>query len=110
MSQIQKEKWNSRMGVIFAVSGSAVGLGNFLRFPGLVAEYGGGAFMIAYIISFLLIGLPICWAEWAMGRQGGQNGFNSSPGIFSVDKSEPPLFRYLRVLLFLLFALTIYII
>ena len=43
MSKIQEEKWNSRVGVIFAVSGSAVGLGNFLRFPGLVAEYGGGA-------------------------------------------------------------------
>ena len=54
MPKIQEEKWNSRVGVILAVSGSAVGLGNFLRFPGLVAEYGGGAFMIAYIISFLL--------------------------------------------------------
>ena len=57
MSKIQEEKWNSRVGVILAVSGSAVGLGNFLRFPGLVAEYGGGAFMIAYIISFLLINM-----------------------------------------------------
>ncbi|MFL2847469.1 MAG: sodium-dependent transporter [Coraliomargaritaceae bacterium] len=97
MSQIQKEKWNSRVGVIFAVSGSAVGLGNFLRFPGLVAEYGGGAFMIAYIISFLLIGLPICWAEWAMGRQGGQNGFNSSPSIFS-SITNHKRFKYLGVI------------
>ncbi len=96
MSKIQEEKWNSRVGVIFAVSGSAVGLGNFLRFPGLVAEYGGGAFMIAYIISFLLIGLPICWAEWAMGRQGGQNGFNSSPGIFS-SITNHKRFKYLGV-------------
>ncbi|MAV39748.1 MAG: hypothetical protein CML12_04125 [Puniceicoccaceae bacterium] len=83
MTNQAKEKWNSRVGVIFAVSGSAVGLGNFLRFPGLVAEYGGGAFMIAYIISFLLIGLPICWAEWAMGRRGGVLGYNSAPGIFA---------------------------
>ena len=97
MSKIQEEKWNSRVGVIFAVSGSAVGLGNFLRFPGLVAEYGGGAFMIAYIISFLLIGLPICWAEWAMGRQGGQNGFNSSPGIFS-SITNHKRFKYLGVI------------
>lgn len=97
MSQIQKEKWNSRVGVIFAVSGSAVGLGNFLRFPGLVAEYGGGAFMIAYIISFLLIGLPICWAEWAMGREGGQNGFNSSPSIFS-SITNHKRFKYLGVI------------
>lgn len=96
MPKIEKEKWNSRVGVIFAVSGSAVGLGNFLRFPGLVAEYGGGAFMIAYIISFLLIGLPICWAEWAMGRQGGLNGFNSSPSIFS-SITNHRRFKYLGV-------------
>ena len=53
--------------------------------------------MIAYIISFLLIGLPICWAEWAMGRQGGQNGFNSSPGIFS-SITNHKRFKYLGVI------------
>ena len=84
-----KESWNSRIGVILAVSGSAVGLGNFLRFPGQVAQYGGGAFMLAYFISFLLIGLPICWAEWSMGRMGGQRGFNSSPGIYNFITGRP---------------------
>jgi len=83
MASVKKDSWNSRLGVILAVAGSAVGLGNFLRFPGQVAEYGGGAFMIAYFISFLLIGLPICWAEWTMGRFGGRYGFNSCPGILS---------------------------
>ncbi|MCC5838596.1 MAG: sodium:calcium symporter [Opitutales bacterium] len=76
-----KESWNTRIGVILAVSGSAVGLGNFLRFPGQVAQYGGGAFMVAYFISFLIIGLPICWAEWSMGRYGGQRGFHTTVGI-----------------------------
>lgn len=66
-----------------AVAGSAVGLGNFLRFPGLAAQYGGGAFMIAYAISFLIIGLPIGWAEWAMGRYAGSLGYNSAPGAFA---------------------------
>ena len=97
MSNQAKEKWNSRVGVIFAVSGSAVGLGNFLRFPGLVAEYGGGAFMIAYIISFLLIGLPICWAEWAMGRRGGVMGYNSAPGIFAAITKQKR-FKYLGII------------
>jgi len=83
MSQI-KEAWGSRLGVIMAVAGSAVGLGNFLRFPGLAAQYGGGAFMLAYAISFLIIGLPIGWAEWAMGRHAGQFGYNSAPGAFAV--------------------------
>ncbi len=74
--------WTSRVGVILAVTGSAVGLGNFLRFPGLAAKYGGGAFMIAYVCAFLFLGLPIAFAEWSMGRYGGRHGFNSSPGIY----------------------------
>ena len=77
-----KETWGSRMGVIMAVAGSAVGLGNFLRFPGLAAQYGSGAFMIAYFLSLLILGIPICWAEWTLGRYAGQRGFRSSPGIF----------------------------
>jgi NSS family neurotransmitter:Na+ symporter len=97
MSTKINDGWNTRLGVILAVSGSAVGLGNFLRFPGLVAEYGGGAFMIAYFISFLLIGLPICWAEWTIGRKGGLLGFNSAPGIFqSVTNNEK--YKYLGVI------------
>jgi SNF family Na+-dependent transporter len=89
MGTAAKESWNSRIGVILAVSGSAVGLGNFLRFPGQVAEYGGGAFMVAYFISFLLIGLPICWAEWTMGRYGGQRGFHTTVGIFNAVTRHP---------------------
>lgn len=77
-----RETWATRVGVILAVTGSAVGLGNFLRFPGLAAQYGGGAFMIPYVVAFLLIGLPIAWVEWALGRYGGAHGFNSAPGVF----------------------------
>ena len=77
-----RETWASRLGVILAVTGSAVGLGNFLRFPGLAAKYDGGAFMIPYFVALLLLGLPIAWVEWAMGRYGGARGYNSSPGIY----------------------------
>lgn len=73
--------WASRIGVVLAVAGSAVGLGNFLRFPGLAAKYGGGVFLIPYFIAILLIAVPICWAEWSIGRLGGRHGFNSAPGI-----------------------------
>lgn len=96
MRQI-RETWNSRLGAILAVSGSAVGLGNFLRFPGQVAEYGGGAYMLAYFVSFLLLGLPICWAEWVMGRKGGQKGFNSCPAIMTVIANHPRA-KYLGVI------------
>ena len=96
-SSFPKETWNSRIGIILAVSGSAVGLGNFLRFPGLASKHGGGAFMLAYFISFLIIGLSICWAEWAMGRAGGQKGYNSSPGILGAITGRKNL-KYLGVL------------
>lgn len=78
------EKWGSKIGVIMAVTGSAVGLGNFLRFPGKAAQYEGGAFMVPYFTALLLLGLPIAWAEWTMGRYGGVRGYNSVPGIFRV--------------------------
>jgi len=92
-----KEVWSSRLGVILAVAGSAVGLGNFLRFPGLAAQYGSGAFMLAYFISLLVIGFPICWVEWTLGRYAGQNGFHSSPGIFYF-LIRHPLGKYVGVL------------
>ncbi|MDR0870095.1 MAG: sodium-dependent transporter [Planctomycetaceae bacterium] len=78
----KKENWGTPFGAILAVTGSAVGLGNYLRFPGQAALYGGGAFMIPYITAFFLLGLPIAWAEWTIGRYAGIRGYNSAPGIF----------------------------
>ncbi len=80
----EKQQWASRLGVILAVAGSAVGLGNFLRFPGNAAQNGGGAFMIPYFCALLFLGIPIGWAEWAMGRYGGRKGFHSAPAILGV--------------------------
>ncbi|MDX1957529.1 MAG: sodium-dependent transporter [Leptospiraceae bacterium] len=77
-----KEKWASKIGLILVVASCAIGLGNFLRFPGLAAKHGGGAFMVPYVISFLFLGIPVCLAEWIMGRMGGKNG-HSSPKVFS---------------------------
>jgi len=79
-----REQWGTRIGVILAVAGSAVGLGNFLRFPGQAAQNGGGAFLLPYFISLLVLGIPLCWAEWTMGRYAGLRGFHSAPGIFAV--------------------------
>ncbi|PRP99315.1 sodium-dependent transporter [Enhygromyxa salina] len=79
-----KDQWGTRIGVILAVAGSAVGLGNFLRFPGQAAANGGGAFMIPYFCALLVLGIPIGWAEWTMGRYGGRKGFHSAPAIMGV--------------------------
>jgi neurotransmitter:Na+ symporter, NSS family len=106
MAERRQEGWGSRVGVILAVAGSAVGLGNFLRFPGLAAKFGGGVFLIPYFISIVLIGIPICWCEWTIGRYGGVRGYNSAPGIFRALWPAWPS-RYVGVLA-LLIPVTIY--
>lgn len=80
----QRELFSSKFAVILAVAGSAIGLGNFLRFPVKAASFGGGAFIIPYLIAFLLLGIPMAWVEWTMGRYGGKFSYGSSPGIFNV--------------------------
>src|SRR5688500_20181593 len=93
----KQQEWGTRVGVILAVAGSAVGLGNFLRFPGQAAANGGGAFMIPYFTALLFLGIPIGWAEWTMGRYGGRKGFHSSPSIFGVI-GRGKVFRYLGII------------
>lgn len=78
----QRQYWGTRVGLILAMAGNAVGLGNFLRFPVQAIQNGGGAFIIPYLISFLLMGLPLLWVEWAMGRYGARKGNHSTPFIF----------------------------
>ena len=77
-----RERWASRIGLVLAMAGNAVGLGNFLRFPVQAAENGGGAFMIPYLISFVLMGIPLMWIEWGLGRYGGVRGHGTTPAIF----------------------------
>lgn len=93
----QKEEWGSKLGVILAVAGCAVGLGNFLRFPGQAAANGGGAFLIPYFFALVLLGIPIAWAEWTMGRYGGKKGLHGAPMIFGVV-GRGRFARYLGVL------------
>jgi SNF family Na+-dependent transporter len=77
-----RERWATKLGLILAMAGNAIGLGNFLRFPVQATQNGGGAFMIPYFAAFLLLGIPLMWMEWAMGRYGGSRGVGSAPGIF----------------------------
>ena len=63
-----REKWSSRSAFILASIGSAVGLGNAWRFPGLAAKYGGGAFLFVYLVAMLVIGIPLLMMEIAIAR------------------------------------------
>lgn len=91
-----KESWGSRVGLVLAMAGNAVGLGNFLRFPVQAIQNGGGSFIIPYLVCFLLMGIPLLFVEWSMGRFGGKHGDHSTPFILnSMDKRT--FWKYLGV-------------
>ncbi len=93
----ERDEWGSRVGLILAMAGNAVGLGNFLRFPVQAAQNGGGAFMIPYFIAFLLLAIPLMWIEWTIGRHGGKYGHGSLPGMFDVMWNHP-IAKYVGVI------------
>lgn len=63
-----REKFSSRLGFILISAGCAVGLGNVWRFPFIVGQYGGAAFVLLYLIFLVLLGLPIMVMEYSVGR------------------------------------------
>ena len=69
----ERENFGSRMAVIMAFAGSAIGLGNIWRFPYLVGQDGGAAFVVIYVLATLVISLPIFFAESVVGRRTGAN-------------------------------------
>ena len=68
--------WASRWVFILAATGSAVGLGNIWKFPYMTGMYGGGAFVLVYLVCIALIGLPVMLAETLLGRRGRQSPVN----------------------------------
>lgn len=68
-----KIQFNTKIGLIAATVGSAVGLGNIWRFPAVAQEGGGGAFLLVYVLCVLLLGVPVMSGEFAIGRAGGSD-------------------------------------
>ena len=66
-------EWGSKLGFVLAAAGSAIGLGNIWKFPSEVAENGGAAFLIVYVICCFLIGFPVMAAELTIGRKTRKN-------------------------------------
>ncbi|MFN0204576.1 MAG: sodium-dependent transporter [Bacteroidia bacterium] len=93
-----KEHWGSRIGLILAMAGNAVGLGNFLRFPMQAIQNGGGAFLIPYLVCFVLLGIPLLWTEWAIGRYGGKQGYHTAPFLLQSLQPKYKIWRYLGAL------------
>ena len=72
-----RQRWTSRTIFILAAVGSAVGLGNLWRFPYLAGKYGGGAFLISYLIALVLVGVPLLMLELAVGQKMQQGAIGS---------------------------------
>jgi neurotransmitter:Na+ symporter, NSS family len=83
--------------LVLAMAGNAVGLGNFLRFPAQAVQNGGGAFIIPYLVCFVLMGLPLLFVEWGMGRHGGKFGQHSTPFIFDAMGNKQKIWKYFGV-------------
>ncbi len=81
--------WSSRLAFILAATGSAVGLGNIWRFPYTAGEYGGGAFVLVYLICVAGIGIPIMMAEIMLGRRGRQSPINTMKSLAREEGSSP---------------------
>jgi len=95
---MKKERWGSKFGIIMAVAGSAIGLGNFLRFPVQAARNGGGAFMVPYFLALFLLGIPLMWIEWTIGRFGGGFGHSTAPGMFHSIGNKNRFIKYFGVI------------
>ncbi|MTE23586.1 sodium-dependent transporter [Microbacterium sp. ZXX196] len=65
----EREQWTGQVGFILSAIGSAVGLGNIWRFPGVAYESGGGAFLIPYLVALVTAGIPILFLDYAIGHR-----------------------------------------
>ena len=83
-----REHWGTKLGLILAMAGNAVGLGNFWRFPYQAARNGGGAFMIPYFVALLLVGVPLMLVEWNLGRFGGSRGHGTLGSMVYIQARE----------------------
>lgn len=82
-------EWSSRFAFILAATGSAVGLGNIWRFPYITGEYGGGAFVVIYLVCVVAIGVPIMMAEILLGRRGRQSPMNTMSTLAKEEGQHP---------------------
>ncbi len=83
------EYWSSRLVFVLAATGSAVGLGNIWKFPYITGVYGGGAFVLVYLVCIALIGVPVMMAEILIGRRGGQSPIDSMRVLAQQERKSP---------------------
>ena len=65
---MKRENFQSRLGFLLVSAGCAIGIGNVWKFPWMTGQYGGGAFVLIYLLFLLVLGVPVLTMEFAMGR------------------------------------------
>ena len=88
-SQARVEIWSSNLAFHLSVAGAAVGLGTLWRFPFLAGQYGGGLFMLVFVVACLLIAIPLLAAEFMLGRRGGPNVLQGSGRVAAASGRSP---------------------
>ena len=81
--------WSKRTAFMFAAIGSAVGLGNIWKFPYMVGEYGGSAFVLIYLVCLIAIGLPVMMAEITLGQRGRHSPVQTMRRLAQEDGNSP---------------------
>ncbi len=94
MNLKSRDSFSGKFGVIAAAAGSAVGLGNIWRFPYVVGENGGGAFLLVYLLFIAAIGIPVMVSELLIGRRSQKNVF----GAFKTLAPDKPLFMIVGIM------------
>lgn len=93
---MQRDGFGSKLGIIAAAAGSAVGLGNIYRFPCELGENGGGAFLLVYLLIVLCLGVPVMLSEFVIGRKTQKNPIGAFQSLR--PKSGWPILGYVGVL------------
>ena len=81
MSQEPRASFGSKLSVILVAAGSAIGLGALWRFPYIAGKHGGAAFLLVFLLSVFVVGIPAMLAEFAVGRKTGKNAVGAFRAI-----------------------------
>jgi len=95
MQELKRENWGSKLGFVLATAGSAIGLGNVWRFPYITGVNGGGAFVLVFLFTVLMCGLPIMMCELILGRATHKNPVEA---FASLEHRQSILSHYISVI------------
>lgn len=89
MSNQERQSWSSRLAYILTVAGATIGFGATWRFPYLVGQNGGGAYVLLFVLAMILIGIPMILVENVIGRRMRMNSIDSFSGMINGKKIHP---------------------